>query len=105
VLLGGLVLLVVLPALAWVTVAHWQQQAAERQRRRELELELLERRDAERQAREQALDAERKARAALQEARQRELLRPLGPQRAPTLTPEEQATLEESARGRPKDGK
>jgi hypothetical protein len=72
VLLGGFVLLLVLPALTWVTLAHWRQQAAERQHLREVELELLERRDAEQQAREQALEAERRARAALEEARQRE---------------------------------
>jgi hypothetical protein len=105
VLLGGLVLLVVLPALAWMTVASWQQQAAERQHLREVEEELLRHRDAEHQARERALDAEMRARAALQEARQRELLRPLGPQPAPALKPEERAALEKSAEGRPKDGK
>jgi len=80
VLLGGFVLLVVLPALAWVTVVHWQQQAAERQHLRE--------------ALERALDAEMRARAALLEAQLRELrLHDL------QLTPEEQAA------GQPKDGK
>jgi hypothetical protein len=101
VLLGGLVLLVVLPALAWVTVAHWQQQAAELQRLRGVEKELQEHRAAE----QRALEALERERAALLEAEQRNLRRPLGPQPAPALTPDEQATLEESARGRPKDGK
>jgi cytochrome c-type biogenesis protein CcmH/NrfG len=68
VLLDGFVLLVVLPTLAWVTVAHWQQQAAERQHLREVEEELRQHRAAEQQAREQALDAEMRARAAIEEA-------------------------------------
>jgi hypothetical protein len=98
VLLGGFVLLVVLPTLAWVAVAHWQQQAAELQRLREVEQRALENEQ-------RALDAEMRVRATLQEALRRELLRPSNPPRAPALTPEEQTTLEESAGGRPKDGK
>jgi hypothetical protein len=66
---------------------------------------MLEHLAREQQAREQALDAERRARAALLEARQSELLRPLGPQPAPAPTPEEQATLEKAAGERSKDGK
>jgi hypothetical protein len=79
-LLGGFILLLVLPALAWVTVAYWRQQAAERQHLREVEEELLRHRDAEEQLRYQ-----------------------LQLQRAFA----EQNILEESARGRPvpKDGK
>jgi hypothetical protein len=62
VLLGGFVLLVVLPVLAWVTVAHWRQQTAERQHLRDVEEQMLEHLAREQQAREQALDAERRAR-------------------------------------------
>jgi hypothetical protein len=72
VLLGGVVLLLVLPALVWVTLAHWQHL-------REVEEELRLHRAAEQQALERALDAEMRARAAL-EASQRELRRPRDPQ-------------------------
>jgi hypothetical protein len=104
VMLGGLVLLLVLPALVWVTLAHWRQQAAERQHLREVETELLEHRARQQQALEAAERAVRRAEEEL-EVRHRELLRSLGPQRAPALTPEEQAALEKSAGGQPKDGK
>jgi hypothetical protein len=102
VLLGGFVLLVVLPALVWVTLLHYQQRAVELQHLREVEAELQEHRDAA----QRNLEAARLALDKL-EAQSRELLRQVDSQRAPALSPEEQAALEELARGRPgpKDGK
>jgi WD40 repeat protein len=72
VFLGGFVLLVLLPALVWVALVNWRQWAVEQSRLREVEKELAERRDAEERALVQALEAELKARSALNSITEKE---------------------------------